>query len=169
LGDKLHGLDLVQTVVTPRVTFPAPEALTETPFRHGFSYNRVHRGRPEAGPMSEYVEFVREILEPLGDVRARRMFGGYGLYHQDLMFALVADGALYLKADEQSAQCFRDRNLGRFEYTKNGKATKMSYYAAPEEIFDDPDAAMLWASRAYEAALRARRRKEKAAPIMRKR
>jgi hypothetical protein len=35
-GDKLHGLDPVQTVVTPRVTFPVPEASTETPFRHGF-------------------------------------------------------------------------------------------------------------------------------------
>lgn len=106
--------------------------------------------------MSEYVEFVREILEPFGVVRARRMFGGHGLYHQDLMFALIADDALYLKADDDSAHWFRERRLAPFEYMKQDKPTRLSYYAAPEEMFDDPEEAVLWASRAYEAALRAR-------------
>lgn len=106
--------------------------------------------------MSDYVEFVREILEPFGEVRARRMFGGYGLYHRDLMFGLIADDALYLKADEQSALWFRERGLGRFEYMKKGKSTKLSYYAAPEEMFDDPEEAVRWATRAFDAALRRR-------------
>lgn len=108
--------------------------------------------------MSEYVEFVKEILEPFGEVRARRMFGGYGLYHCDLMFGLVADDALYLKADDTSAPWFRERSLAAFEYMKQGKPTKLSYYAAPEQMFEDPEEAILWASRACEAALRARTR-----------
>ena len=33
----------------------------------------------------------------------------------------------------------------------------MSYYMAPEEIFDDAEAARLWAVRAFEAALRSRK------------
>lgn len=106
--------------------------------------------------MSEYVEFVREILEPFGEVRARRMFGGYGLYHQDLMFALIADDALYLKTDEQSVRWFRDRGLAPFEYVKQGKPMKLSYFAAPEEMFDDPDEAVRWAKRAFDAAMRRR-------------
>ena len=106
--------------------------------------------------MSEYVEFVRETLEPFGDVRARRMFGGWGLYHRDLMFALIVDDALYLKTDDQSVHWFDERGLAPFEYMKKGKATRLSYYAAPEEIFDDPDEARAWATRAYEAALRGR-------------
>lgn len=106
--------------------------------------------------MSEYVEFVRELLEPFGEVRARRMFGGYGLYHQDLMFGLIADDALYLKADQQSAHWFRERGLGPFEYMKKGKPTRLSYYAAPDEMFDDPDEAVRWATRAFDAARRQR-------------
>lgn len=109
--------------------------------------------------MSDYIEFVCEVLEPFGDVRARRMFGGHGLYHRDLMFALVADEALYLKADDESAHWFHARGLEAFEYMKQGKATRMSYYAAPEDLFDNPEAAVLWASRAYEAAVRAGSRK----------
>lgn len=109
--------------------------------------------------MSDYVEFVREILEPFGEIRARRMFGGYGLYHRDLMFALIAGDALYLKTDAQSAHWFRERGLAPFEYVKQGKPTKLSYYAAPEEVFDDPDQCVLWASRAFDAAVRGRARR----------
>lgn len=107
-------------------------------------------------PVNEYVEFVRETLEPFGEVHARRMFGGYGLYHQGLMFALIADDALYLKTDEQSVHWFRDRGLTAFEYLKQGKPTRMSYYSAPEEMFDDPDEAVRWATRAFQSARRRR-------------
>ena len=64
---------------------------------------------------------------------------------------------LYLKADADSRQFFEDRGLGPFEYNKKGKVMQMSYYAAPEEVFDDPDEARNWAVRAYEAALRSRK------------
>ena len=107
--------------------------------------------------VSEFVDYLAEVFEPFGEVRARRMFGGYGIYHNDLMFGLVADDVLYLKADKQSAGLFEDRGLTAFEYVKNGKAMKMSYFMAPEEIFDDPDAARTWAQHAWEAALRAKR------------
>ena len=107
--------------------------------------------------MSEFVDYLAEVFRQFGAVRTRRMFGGYGVYHEDLMFGLVASDTLYLKADDQSAKLFEDKGLGQFEYAKNGKTTKMSYYLAPEEIFDDPDAAEMWAQRAYEAALRSRK------------
>ncbi len=96
-----------------------------------------------------------------GPVQARRMFGGYGIYHEGLMFALVADDVLYLKADEASIPAFAEQGLRPFEYEKNGKRMKMSYYMAPEEIFDDPDQAREWAVRAFEAALRGKKPKAK--------
>jgi DNA transformation protein len=107
--------------------------------------------------MSDFVEFVKETLEPCGEIRSRRMFGGHGIYRDDLMFAIVADDVLYLKADDKSEIAFRERGLARFQYAKNGKVINISYYAAPEEIFDDPEEAVVWASRAYEAAVRARK------------
>lgn len=107
--------------------------------------------------MSEFVEYLQEVFELFGPIRARRMFGGYGIYHNDFMFGLVADDVLYLKADDESVQSFKDRGLSQFQYVNKGKTIGMSYYLAPEEIFDDPDEARVWALRAYEAAVRSRK------------
>ena len=108
--------------------------------------------------MSEFVENLAEVFVSFGPIRSKRMFGGYGIYHDDLMFGLVADDVLYLKADSQSENIFSDLNLPPFQYTKNGKTMKMSYYLAPEEIYDDPEIAKEWAVKAFEAALRSRKK-----------
>ena len=47
-----------------------------------------------AKPPSEFVQSLLELMEPLGPVSARRMFGGYGIYRDGLMFGLVADDEL---------------------------------------------------------------------------
>lgn len=110
-----------------------------------------------------YVEFLPEAFERFGPIRARKMFGGYGIYHDGLMFALIDDDILYLKADVENAWTFEELGLPQFEYAKNGKVMKMSYYRAPDELLDDREQATLWARRSYEAALRsaAARRKPK--------
>ena len=87
------------------------------------------------------------------------MFGGHGVFHEGLMFALVADDVLYLKADDVSAPAFQRLGLGPFVYDKAGTKMAMSYYLAPESILDDPDEARAWAALAFEAALRAKRPK----------
>ncbi len=104
--------------------------------------------------MNQFVEHLSEVFRSFGPIRHKRMFGGYGIYHQELMFGLVADDTLYLKTDAQSAPLFAEAGSLPFEYTKNGVSMKMSYSSAPVEIFDDPEAARTWAWVAYEAALR---------------
>ena len=104
--------------------------------------------------MSSYIEFLHEILESFGVITTRKMFGGYGVYHQGLMFGLVADDELYLKVDDSSLGEFEAAGLPAFEYEKNGKVMKMSYRKAPEEIYDEAQSAMHWATLAYAAALR---------------
>jgi len=111
--------------------------------------------------VSEFVDYLKEVFEQFGPVHARRMFGGYGIYHDGVMFGLVADDTLYLKADETTAEYFELRGLGQFEYDKGDKIVRMSYYLAPEEIFDNPEDAALWARRAYEVAFRAKRNSNK--------
>ena len=107
--------------------------------------------------MSEFVDNLNEVFTLFGLIHTKRMFGGYGVYHDNLMFGLVADDVLYLKADDNSSNTFSRRGLSQFEYEKGSKKVKMSYYMAPEEIFDDPEKAREWASRAFEAALRSRK------------
>jgi len=108
--------------------------------------------------MSEFVEYLKEVFEQFGHIHSRKMFGGYGIYHDGVMFGLVADDTLYLKADETTAEYFETKGLDQFEYDKGDKTVRMSYYLAPEEIFDSPEDAAHWARRAYEAAFRAKSR-----------
>ncbi len=108
------------------------------------------------------MEYLLELLEPFGEVSARRMFGGYGLYHDDVMFALVASDTLYLKTDDANRSQFEDRGLEPFRYQRKGdRVAVMSYYAAPAEALDDGEALCAWARNALDAALRAARRKAK--------
>lgn len=109
----------------------------------------------------EFVSYIVELMQPLGPVSARRMFGGYGIFLKGLMFGLVADSVLFLKADEGTAQKFTSRGLEAFTYDKKGKAFRMSYYQAPEEALEDGDEMKSWADRAYGAALRAAAKKRK--------
>ena len=105
--------------------------------------------------MSEFVEYLHEVFEAFGPIRSRKMFGGHGIYHNDLMFGLVAADELYLKTDSTNVGAFEERGLGPFEFVANNKVSKMSYYLAPEEIYDDPDEAKAWAELGFQAALRA--------------
>ena len=100
-----------------------------------------------------------ELLEPLGPVSARRMFGGYGVYLDRTMFALVADDALYLKVDDDSRGEFEAAGLEPFRYWKKGKSYQMSYHAAPEDALEDAELLRDWARKAVDAAMRAARAK----------
>jgi len=91
------------------------------------------------------------------------MFGGHGIYHNDLMFGLVADDELYLKTDSVNVALFEEQGLGPFEFVANNKTSKMSYYLAPEEIYDDSEQAAYWAELGFQAALRANTIKAKRA------
>ncbi len=104
--------------------------------------------------MSDFIPFVQELLEDWASVSARRMFGGYGLYHEGLMFAIVMDQRLYLKADEVNCPEFEALGLAPFTYAMKGRDVALSYWAAPDAIFDEPSVAVRWARSAWDAALR---------------
>lgn len=103
---------------------------------------------------NEFVEYLLELLQGIGDVRARAMFGGYGIYFDGIMFALVADEVLYFKTDKSNLHYFEERGLEPFHYERSGKQYSMSYSEAPGEVLDDPDEMTLWARKAIDAARR---------------
>jgi len=104
--------------------------------------------------MSEFVDHLTEQFEEFGPVTIRRMFGGHGIFHDGLMFGLVVDDALYLKADQHSRAMFESVGLPAFEYTRRGKRIALSYYLAPGEALEDPLTLAEWARPAFDAALR---------------
>ncbi|NIJ42642.1 DNA transformation protein [Parvibaculum indicum] len=111
---------------------------------------------------AEYKAFVREQLEALGPVRIRAMFGGAGVYFDDLMFGLIAGETLYFKVDDQNRSAFEEEGQTPFMYQpppRDGQARKaisMSYYEVPERLYDDPDEMVAWARDALSAAMRAK-------------
>ena len=82
------------------------------------------------------------------------MFAGYGIFRDGVMFGLVYDGTLYLKADAENVSDFQRQGLRQFEYARQGKLIGLSYYQAPETVLEDPHEAAQWARRSFEAAMR---------------
>ena len=104
---------------------------------------------------SGFADFALEVLRPWRQVSAKRMFGGHGIYHAGVMFALIADGQLYLKVDDESRAAFEAENLQAFVYEAKGRRVSLSYFRAPDAMLDEPDVAREWAERGWQAALRA--------------
>lgn len=84
------------------------------------------------------------------------MFGGHGLYVDDIFIALIAFGRLYLKADMQTRERFEAAGCQPFVYEGQGKPVTMAYFSAPEDAMESPAFMQPWARLALEAALRGR-------------
>ncbi len=103
------------------------------------------------GGHSQFVSSILDLCAPLGAVTAKRMFGGYGLFLEGKMFALVSrDEELFLKADEVNKAAFVERGSTSFG--------RMPYYSAPEEALDGWDGMAPWAEGAVEASRRAKKK-----------
>jgi DNA transformation protein len=107
-----------------------------------------------------FLAFLDEQLAGIGRVSIRRMFGGAGVFADGIMFALVSDDTLYFKVDETTRADFEAEGMGAFTYaTKDGRNTLMSYWRAPERLFDEPDEMLAWARKALTIARSADARK----------
>lgn len=97
------------------------------------------------------------------------MFGGAGIYAAGRMLALVHNGVIYLKADEQNAPAFEQERLEPFTYqTSGGRRGVMSYRRMPDRLYDDPDELAAWANAALAAAERSGARKRPSPAKVRK-
>ena len=111
---------------------------------------------------ASYVEFLVEHLSPLGTITARRLFGGNALYCDGIVFALVANDTLYLKADDGNRSEFEASGLEAFHPFGDGTKS-IGYYQAPAELFEDADALHRWGSGAVAAGRRASAKKPRRA------
>ncbi len=91
-------------------------------------------------------------------IRARRMFGGVGIYAGDLFFALIDNDTLYLKVDDTTRPTFVSAGLQPFRpYGESGEV--MQYYEVAAEVLEDVDALRGWVEAAIGVSRRARRSK----------
>ena len=111
----------------------------------------------------DFVDYVMELFGPFGTVGARRMFGGHGVYLDGLMFAIVSEDTLYLKADEMNRIEFEQAGCEIFGYARKGRRATLNFFRAPADAMESPELMLPWARTAYAAALRTNAKKQVAA------
>lgn len=107
------------------------------------------------------LDWIGEALEPLGHVTMRRMMGGATLYLDGTIFAIAVEDRLYFKADAESDAQWDAAGCPRFTYEMSNRTASMNYRAAPDDVYDDPDAMREWARLGLAAGMRAPIRKKR--------
>jgi DNA transformation protein and related proteins len=112
-----------------------------------------------------FAEFLREQLAPLGRITMRRMFGKTGVFCDGLMLGMVRDNTLYVRVDDDNRAAFKEAESSPpLNYEKKGRAIDLSFWRAPERLFDEPDELVAWAQAALAAARRVAAKRERTAP-----
>ncbi|MGP0566414.1 MULTISPECIES: TfoX/Sxy family protein [unclassified Nitrospina] len=95
---------------------------------------------------SSFTDFVLEQLEGMGPVRCRAMFGGHGLYADDVFFAIIYNNVLYFKTDGKTVSQFVGQGMRPFQ-PRPGQTLK-NYYEVPTEVLENADTLIQWARQA---------------------
>src|SRR6201993_1828428 len=112
-----------------------------------------------------FAEFLSEQLAPLGRITMRRMFGKTGVFCDGLMLGMVTDNTLYFRVDDDNRATFKEaESYPPLNYEKQGRSVDLSFWRAPERLFDEPDELLTWARAALAAARRGAAKRERTAP-----
>lgn len=96
---------------------------------------------------NEYLTYVIDLLECLGPIQPRRMFGGAGLYFEGLFFAVIADDVLYFKVDESNGADYEQEGMEAFRPFPD-RNTVMGYYQVPVDVLENKETLKVWAEKA---------------------
>ncbi len=110
---------------------------------------------------NQYLVYILERLQPHGPVRARAMFGGYGIYSGDVMFATIVDNELYFRIDDLNRHEYEACSMKQFIYQGMKKPISLPYFTLPEDILENASLLPQWVEKAYQAALRHKKPKKK--------
>ena len=100
-----------------------------------------------------FAQFLREQLAPLGNLTMRPMFGKTGVFCDGLMLGMVRDDTLYVRVDDHNRAAFAEAAaFPPLNYAKKGGIIDLSFWRAPERLFDEPDELIAWARLALAAA-----------------
>lgn len=107
---------------------------------------------------NDYV--VNDLLKEVPGIASRAMFGGWGIYKDGLMFALIADGELYFKVGDSNRADYENAGSHPFVYSGgNHKPTTMSYWLLPEEVMEDEEKLHEWVLESVQVSIKSKNSK----------
>lgn len=92
---------------------------------------------------TQAAELITEKLGGIPGISAKKMFGGYGIFHDKKMFGIV----------DSKGQCFfkvNELNKSDFEQKGSSQHSKMPYFSIPEVVLNDQNELIAWAKKAIE-------------------
>jgi DNA transformation protein len=111
-----------------------------------------------------FAGFLRDQLAPVGRITVRRMFGKTGVFCDGFMLGMVRDNTLYFRVDDDNRAAFKEaESFPPLNYEKKGGTIDLSFWRAPERLFDEPDELVVWARAALAAARRVAVKRERTA------
>ena len=102
----------------------------------------------------DFVAHALDLLDPVGPVTARARFGGHGIYARGLMFALVDDDEIFLKADDVARPRFEAAGCRQWTFHGPKGHTPGGDWRPPDEAHEDAEAMRPWAELGLAAAVR---------------
>ncbi|MBL1277596.1 MAG: TfoX/Sxy family protein [Ectothiorhodospiraceae bacterium] len=101
----------------------------------------------------EFIEFVRELLLPLGELKDGKFFGGFAFKSGTKQFAMIMGNTLYFCVNAHTREKYEALGMEPFSYsTKKGKVNVKKYYSVPDDFFEDNEQLVAWANEAIESA-----------------
>ena len=105
---------------------------------------------------SEFTDYILNQLAPSGDIRSRKMFGGVGIYIDEVFCAIIgSSNTFYLRVGDSNIGMFEDAGMRKFP---GGKGAGMPYYEVPEFVVEDTEELSQWARAARKAAVLAKKK-----------
>lgn len=96
---------------------------------------------------ASFLEFVLEQLAAVRHVTSRRMFGGVGLYSDDVFFAVIDNDTVFFKVNDVTRPRYVKRRMPPFA-PMPGKPAMTGYYQVPPGVLEDADELSAWAREA---------------------
>lgn len=107
-----------------------------------------------------FHEYVIDLFRGFPGITSRGMFSGWALYQDGIVFAIIAEGDLYFKSDEQTQSYFEEADSHPFVYVrKDARPIALSYWSVPEEVLENEEELALWVERSAAVSKRARKTK----------
>jgi|SRR5688572_28739747 len=100
----------------------------------------------------ELTDFLIETVEEaFGPTSTRKMFGGTGIWKNELFVAMIADDLLLIRLDEANEAEYIKAGFVPNDPSSAGKGRKR-YYEVPADIIEDSSLLEAWLERSLDAA-----------------